>query len=280
MSRAPSVVAVGECTRDWYLDLGAERVGGISVNFAIGARRAGAASAVVSCAGSDRAGDAIGERLAAEEIDATHLHRASGPTATQEIRILPNGEREFPAGGYHPGVLATFALGADDLQFIGRFDLVAAPYFAQIEHLFWPAIRAAKPGSLRVADLLDGADLGPELAGLEPLAGIVELAFLSGDRGTVERLAPCSARHPEVVFVVTHGSDGSTALSKGTALHQPAVAVPLGERVDTTGCGDAFQAAFAVGYFRGEGLAPALRAGAAAAARVIRHLGATEIETG
>ena len=275
MSRPPTVVAVGECTRDRYLDLGVERAGGISVNFAIMACRAGAAAAVVSCTGTDDAGEAVRFRLAREEVDATHLHRSTGVTATQAIETRPGGERVFPPGGYDPGVLATFRLEPGDLTFIGRFDILAAPWFAQIEHLFWPAIGAAAPRALRAADLLDGADLGRDLGGIDRFLRSLDLVFLSGDDDTVRRLTPVAQRHPDTVVVVTHGAEGSTALAKGRRLSEPAVLIPVAERVDTTGCGDAFQAAFSVAYFARGDLAAALRAGAVAASSVIRHVGAT-----
>ncbi|MEP7346524.1 MAG: PfkB family carbohydrate kinase, partial [Gemmatimonadaceae bacterium] len=67
------IVAVGECTRDRYVDRTVETVGGISLNFAVNARRCGAEHvAIVSCIGPDVAGDRIGAALAREGIDATH----------------------------------------------------------------------------------------------------------------------------------------------------------------------------------------------------------------
>ncbi len=68
---------------------------------------------------------------------------------------------------------------------------------------------------------------------------------------------------------------GSCALVRGTRTRVPATPVPLAECVDTTGCGDAFQAAFTVEYLRSHRIETALCAGARRAALVIRHLGAT-----
>ncbi len=269
------LVAVGECTRDRYLGRDIETVGGISVNFAVMARRSGAEeAAVVSCAGTDAAGEAIRAKLAREGVDATRIHRLPGRTASQAIRVTQGGERVFPPGGYDPGVLAQYRLDRDDLAFIGDFEVVAVPWFRQIAHLFWPAIEAAAPGATRVADLLDGEDLGPDLAGIDSLLDRLDLLFISGDEETVRRVTARS-RQSATVVVVTHGADGSSALAHGRRYLEPAVAVPLEHRLDTTGCGDAFQAAFTVDYFRRRDIGSALRAGARAAAQVIRHLGAT-----
>ena len=53
---------------------------------------------------------------------------------------------------------------------------------------------------------------------------------------------------------------------------QPAVDVK--KIVDTTGCGDAFQAAFTVSYFKDGDIRKALKAAAQQAAKVIQHYGA------
>jgi len=269
------VVAVGECTEDRYVDLGVEKTGGTSLNFAVHARACGADSvALVSCTGTDAAAAATRRLLARADVDATHVHVLPGETASQAIRIDEGGERVFPPGGYAPGVLADFRLGAADLAFVARFDVVAGTYFRQVAHLFGPAMAAAAPGAVRVADFLDGQDLGPGFSGLEAWLAALDLAFVSGPEEHVEGLLRRSM-HTRTLLVVTHGAGGSSALVGGRRIHQPAVPVPAEARVDTTGCGDAFQAAFTVSYVRDRNVPAALRAGAERAALVIRHLGAT-----
>ncbi len=270
-----TIAVVGECTRDIYVDRRESTVGGISLNFAVQARRCLDAGqvALVSCAGTDAAGDAIRVALCRAGVDVSHLHTRAGSTATQRIELSPDGERHFPAGGYDAGVLADFHLGPDDLALIGTHDVVVAPYFRQIAHLFHPAMRAARPGARRVADLLDGADLGADVAGVDALLPSLDLAFISGDDMTVSLLLPRS-HATRTLIVVTHGADGSSALVGGKRVSVPAVPVPADEHVDTTGCGDAFQAAFAVEYFTHGDAVAALQAGSQAAAEVIRHVGA------
>jgi fructoselysine 6-kinase len=268
------IVAVGECTRDCYAELGVERVGGISLNFAVHARRCGVRDvALVSCTGTDGWGAAVRGVLGRAGVNASHLHTREGTSASQLIEIGENGERRFPPGGYNPGVLSAFVLDPDDSEFIGGHDVIAAPYFRQIAHLFEPAMRAARPGVRRVADLLDGEDLGPDLAGLDAVLDGLDVAFISGGEEIVERLLPRSAG-TRTLIVVTHGARGCSALVGGQRLFEPAEQVPAAERIDTTGCGDAFQAAFSVAWASGRPIQDALRAGAERAASVIRHLGA------
>lgn len=277
-----NIAVVGECTRDFHLDRGVSTVGGISLNFAVQARRSlGAAGIVtlVGCTGDDDAGRAARATLHAAGVDVSHLHTRPGPTATQRIHLQPGGERHFPPGGYDPGVLTDFHLDADDLAFLATVDVVTAPYFRQIAHLYHPAMRAARPGARRVADLLDGADLGPDLAGAADLLRHLDLAFISGGEDTVARLLPQSALL-RTLIVVTHGAAGSSALVGGHRVSVKAEPVPDEARVDTTGCGDAFQAAFTVAYYTHGDAVTALEAGSAAAAIVIRHVGGTNDEGG
>src|SRR5678816_736433 len=93
------VVAVGECTIDRFVELGTERAGGISLNFAVNARQAGADHvAVVSCIGTDTAGVTVRKKLLTAGIDTAHLHVLSGDTASQAIRLADGGGRSFPPG--------------------------------------------------------------------------------------------------------------------------------------------------------------------------------------
>lgn len=270
------VVAVGECTIDRYPALGAERVGGISLNFAVHARGAGAESVMlVSRTGDDRAAATVRHRLATAGVDDSRVQARQGATASQRIELTDAGERIFPPGGYDPGVLADFRLDAADLAVVREADVVAVPVFRQLMPIVEAVVREPRPRMLRVADLLDGEDLGGGFAGLDPLLETFDLLFLSGAPSLVDQLSSRS-RAARGMLVITHGAAGATALVRGARVFAPAEPVPRAECVDSTGCGDAFQAACTVHLARGSDVDTALRAGAQCAARVIRHLGATE----
>ena len=102
---------------------------------------------------------------------------------------------------------------------------------------------------------------------------ITALAFISGNQATIDFLLPFS-RGLDGLIVVTLGAGGSVALVDGTPLFQPAQVVP--NPVDSTGCGDAFQAAFTVAYLTTGSVEQALRRGTARAATVLQHYGATQ----
>lgn len=267
------IAAVGECTIDQYRELGLSRVGGISLNFAVHSRASGAEQvSLLSCTGDDAGGEAVRATLAAAGVDATRTRQRHGRTASQAIIIAAGGERIFPPNGYDPGVLADFRLEEGDLEWLRSVDVIAMPVFRQIMPLVAPLIEHRDVGTMRVADLLDGADLGESLGAMNALLDSFDLLFISGDESIVETLLPRS-RGARSVIVVTHGARGSSALVDGRHHVAPAEPVPPEQCVDSTGCGDAYQAAFTVSYARERDIPAAMRAGAHRAARVIRHLG-------
>lgn len=266
------VVSVGECTIDHYLSQGRQFVGGISLNFAVQAKRSGAdVVSFVSCAGEDAASRILAA-LEKEGVDGSHVSRKMGNTARQDILLGGSGERVFPPGGYAPGVLDGFLLAPSDLEFVQRHDILASAFFRQAEPVFRQALEVPFEG-WRVADFLDLSDYGHDIAILERLSERLTIAFVSGDLALVERLRPLS-RSSRCTIVVTLGAGGSAALLKGEPLFQPSIEVS--RTVDSTGCGDAFQAAFTVAYWHTREPAPALKAGALQAAKVIQHLGAIQ----
>lgn len=271
------IACVGECTVDKYLNLAepdaiSDYVGGISLNFAVHAKQCGAEQvSLVSCIGDDAAGQTIVERLSRKGIDTSHLSMQSGRTAQQKIRLLKNGERIFPSGGFDAGVLAQFRLSSEALGFIAGHDILAVPVYPQIEHIFEQVTTGFAFSGQRVTDFLDGSD-SPDIASkIEAALDYLDLVFISGTAETVDLLRPLSRRYQGLI-IVTLGAEGSVAMGQGIARHQPAIRT--GPPIDTTGCGDAFQAAFTVTYFRTGNVAAALLRGAQQATIVLGHYGA------
>ena len=269
------IVAVGEVMIDHYPSLNRSFVGGISLNTAVNAKRCGAeAVSLVSCVGTDEGGRRVFEKLAREGIDASHVAVLPGETARIDIQVLAQGERLFPPGSFHRNVLLDLRLSDSDLAFVGQHDVLAFLYDrSQPDSPANRALEALDFDGNRVADFGDWADYAGDyellVSALDPLA----LAFICGNQDTIDFLLPFSHRFDGLI-VVTCGADGSVALVDGSPLYQPAQVVP--HPVDSTGCGDAFQAAFTVAYFSTGDVEQALRQGTAQAAAVLQHYGATE----
>lgn len=274
MDRPPlRIVSVGECTTDHYLDLQQLFVGGISFNFAVNCKRRGAERVSLLSRIGDDHGAVILRKLECEGIDVSHISIQAGNTPRQNIVLTAGSERVFPPGGYKTGVLEGYLLNEDDMHFMQQHNVLASALFRQVEPLFRQVIESAQFDGWRVADLLDLSDYNKDIGVVERLHERLKIAFISGDQELVERLRALS-RDSQCLIVVTLGAEGSTALVKGEPVHHPSFKVP--NVVDSTGCGDAFQAGFTVSYWRDENVPRALQSGAQQAAHVLQHYGAID----
>lgn len=248
---------------DLYVDQGLEFVGGNALNVATQCRRSGVERvAVVGAVGADAYAEPILAHLHAEVIDASHVYRLEGATATHKL-YLTDGDRQDPPDAWQGGVFDVFRPSAADWVFVNTFDVAAIgagdPNFATAVAQLAPHVRL-------VADFLDTRDFDR----LERYSDRITVAVLSARREDVERARILSAEHP-VLILITLGAEGSVALWQGEAHVQPAL--PVANVVDTTGCGDAFQGAFIVSWFQDFDIGKALQAGAEAAAHTLTHFG-------
>ncbi|NLF39478.1 carbohydrate kinase family protein [bacterium] len=259
------ILAMTVCCMDVYPQNNMTCVGGNSVNFATQCMRSGASrAAVLGCVGADAYGAAIRNHLEKHTIDHSHLHTADGATAHNMIYISESGERFFRPDSWCGGVYQTFRLSDADWKFVNAHDLVAMP---SVDPNFPDALSHLAHSGKLVVDFLDRHDF----AMMEVVIPAAALAFISGDSRVVTRLAALS-RTTGTPVIVTHGSEGSTALVNGELVRQKAI--PVDTVVDTTGCGDAYQAAFVISWFAARDVKAAMAAGAVAAARVLtRHGG-------
>ncbi|MEM7029478.1 MAG: PfkB family carbohydrate kinase [Chloroflexota bacterium] len=264
------IVSIGEATIDRYIRQKQSFVGGIALNFAVHAKRCGADQvAFVSCIGNDDSGKWILDTLGKEQIDTTHLTVLPGETAECDISVTDDGERSFP--GYRVGVLKHLKLTKPIASFISQQDVVSTHYdgetqdsrTSQLINLSYPSLK-------RVVDFGDWSAGKRKTISGETLDAL-DIAFFSGDSEAVDHLQSL-AKQTSCLFIVTLGAAGSIALTQPEALFQPAIAADV--LVDTTGCGDAFQAGFTVSYYREGDIAKALLNGATQAAQVLNHFGA------
>ena len=275
------LVSVGEASADFYSNTNQTLVGGISLNFAVQAKRCGVdAVSLVSRVGNDANGKLIVDKLADEQIDASHVAVVDGKTAHCEIVVLENGERYFPPNSYHQNVLADFVPDTQALSFIQTHDVVVCRYDITYTKVAFDLIMCDLPfAGKKVADFGDWFDYDGRHEAIFPYLDQIDLAFISGDAETVEvfRRAMSQSKgpishHNKAQVVITLGENGSVALVNGNTIRQ--AAIPVANILDTTGCGDAFQAAFTVNYFQSNDLKNALHAGAVHASTTLQHLGA------
>lgn len=221
--------------------------GGNSLNQAIHLAKLGHETAFVGAVGQDAAGDGILKILDATGVDASHCVQLPGATASNRIINDSDGERFGEEGAWQDGVHAVHAFDSNTWQYLSFFDVWCTdggdPHFRDtIEH----KQRLAEPPRLCV-DYLHLPDPGL----LEQTLPHVDLAFVGGSPETLSLVEPLAHMHPERIVVVTLGAAGSIAYHRSKQWRQPAL--PIDKVLDTTGCGDAFQAAFTAAFFSSSG---------------------------
>jgi len=235
--------------------------GGVAANAAVAVSRLGGRALFVSRIGADAAGDQVVLELADEGVDVSHLHRRAGDTTpTSCVLVEASGERTI--------VNRTSAdLFDDDVP-----DLDGIRPDAVLVDGRWPAgarralRRARALGAPGVVDV----DRAPTRADVADLGLATHLVF------SADALAEFSAT-----------DDAAIGLSRAAASIDAAVAVTLGgqgvgwldsagafstmpafdvEVVDSTGAGDVFHGAFALGLAERMEVPEAFRFANAAAA--------------
>ncbi|RKT83633.1 ribokinase [Saccharopolyspora antimicrobica] len=266
--RAERIPGRGETLGDATFSLGP---GGKGSNQAIGAARLGADVSFLTAVGDDVLGAQGRELWQREGVDASAVATVDAPTMTGVILVEQDGEnRIIVAPGaldlLSPAHVAGFAeviADADLLMVCNEIpaDTVAAALRTAAEHgtptLFNPAPARDLPQD--VAALVDV--LTPNLTEAQVLTGLD-----TTDPGV---LLDALRQRFAAKIVLTCGTDGAHVDDGVERAHIPPV---LATRVvDTTGAGDAFNAAFAVAWCRGWDLRRAARYAAAAGAFAVAH---------
>ncbi len=256
--------------------------GGSSANVAVWAHRLGARATLIGKIGDDRLGDLMQAHLETEQVAAGVTRVAGRPTTRIAIVIRPDGEHAFVTDHTRP-----LRLTAEDLPFplLDEADVVflngyaifmagsaafASAFLDQARRRRIPV--AFDPSSFALVSRYGGAQLLRELGPLDVLLANEEELGALAENGRRESLLAASR-----LVVVKQGARGASAWRQGAngaapePLSAPAVRV---DAVDTTGAGDAFDAAFLVDYFTHGDLRVALAAANLLGGRVASHLGA------
>ena len=226
--------------------------GGNSLNQAIRFRRMGHPSAFVGALGTDKAGDRLAALLQAEAVDISRMHRIEGHTACNRITNDDLGERYGVEGAWQGGVYERFKLNEADWDYLHQFD-VWATHANGPDYL--SALERKTSAQFMSVDFLHLKDY--EL--LQQSLRVVDIAYFGGTPEMTNDLAAI-AKNNRGIIVLTLGAQGSIAFEGGRVYSQ--AALTTGKVVDTTGCGDAFQAAFTASYFATKDVRASLLAGA------------------
>jgi ribokinase len=248
--------------------------GGKGANQAVMASRLGAAVAMIGALGDDVYAEMTLENLARQGVDAAHVARVAGSSGVAPIWVEADGtNRIIVVPGANDLVDPDAAVAA--IRSMPRVDVV----LGQLEvpqPVTLAAFRAARErGAVTILNPAPAAPLDPELVDASHwlIPNENEFAILAGlDRLDPDDDDPVSDYALRITprLVVTLGEHGAAlATAAGDVERFPATPV---RAVDTTGAGDAFVGAFAVGLAAGLNERAAVRLGIACASdSVTRH---------
>jgi ribokinase len=272
--RTARLPAPGETVTGWSFRVG---FGGKGANQAVMAARLGARVTLVGCVGSDPFAEQALAALAAEGIDTAHVRVAPGETTgTAAILVEETGQNCIVVV---PG--ANAALTAADVRraaaALQEADVVLVqnevPPEATLE-----ALGLARAAGVRT--LANPAPAGSFLPAFFELASVcipneIEAQVLTGrriiTREDASEAAELLRQQGAEAVIVTLGADGAVVVGDGCSCHLPPHRV---EAVDSTGAGDAFIGALAVGLGEGLDLVEAARRASVAAALSVTRPGA------
>jgi len=258
--------------------------GGKGANQAYGLARLAAPVAMVGLLGSDAFGERIREQLATAGVQLSSLEMSEEhATGTAHISHTPEDNCIVVVPG---------ANAVCDAAYVERHaDTIrgAAVTVAQLEIPLAAVERAfaiaKEGGGITVLNPAPAAELPDSLLALTDYVtpNETEWAMLSGmpegggaageeDRRLAASLQAWEAAHRAKV-IVTRGARGCSFLADGQLSTVPAPKVQV---VDTTGAGDAFNAAFAYGLLRGKPLQANCAFAVSAASRAVQVFGAQD----
>jgi ribokinase len=250
--------------------------GGKGANQAVVAARFGARVAMVNTLGDDSHGDSYLEQFAAEGIDTSFVRRAPGSSGvapiwvdaggTNRIIIVPGANLEV-----RPDVAAQAVESFAPRVVVGQFEIPQSTTTAGFA-------AARRLGATTILNPAPGAALDGELLAVTDwlVPNETEFALVTGQplRGTPDEEAATVAATASTLgcsVVVTLGERGAVVVRPGEPSTR--VETPRVTAIDTTGAGDAFVGAFAVGLALGMPAVEAARLGCGAAADSVTRLG-------
>ncbi len=237
---------------DFFPQQNAWYAGGNSLNQAVRFRELSFQSAFIGALGTDDAGDRLVTLLANKQVDMTCLKRIDGFTARNKIINDAAGERFGVDGAWESGVYESFSMTDTDWTYLNNFDVWAT----HANCPFFNSTLARKTTQLLSVDFLHLRDYDL----LQYSMTTADIVFFGGTVDMIGDLAQIAKKVPEKVIVLTLGAGGSMAFSDNKTYAQEAL--PLAKVIDTTGCGDAFQAGFTASYYKMRNIPDALLAGA------------------
>lgn len=241
------VIGFGDNIIDRFPSRGIEYPGGNCLNFSVFASMLGAQSAYLGVFGDDDRAARLADLLATFEVATDFSEKRTGPTGWTTIEVV-GGDRVFVGSNNRGGVTRSSPLELTDrsIAYIDGFDLVHSSVYSAAESQL-PRLAGRRP--LLSYDFSSNAEFhSPEY--LERVCPSLDLALFSCshlDIPETEELLHQARTLGADMALATRGSHGSILSVGDHIMHQPSLPIEDQSMIqDTTGCGDAFLAAFVI----------------------------------
>lgn len=239
--------------------------GGPAANAAVAVTRLGGTAAYAGYLGRDFFGDLHLAELEAEQVITGFIARGDQPTPLSVVLVKPGGERALinyrVAQPLPAAALDLSALRAKVMLFDGHEPELSLAALAQAQaHGSQTVLDAGSVhrGTLALMNHVDYLVCSEKFA-----------VDFTGELDAARALEQLFEHNPAVV--ITRGAAGLIWQTVSSQGRLPAYAV---DAVDTTGAGDAFHGAFALGVAQGQGWAETLKFSSAVAALCCTKIGA------
>jgi ribokinase len=248
--------------------------GGKGANQAVMARRLGAKVSMVNTVGDDVFGDSTLKNFEEQGVDITFVSRTSGASGVAPIWVEPDGtNRIICVPGANNAMTGAQAKSA--LESLQNFQIVIGQLEIPQEVTIAAFKSARQVGAITILNPAPFAPITAELIALSDWIIPNESEFAAMHP---EGLAPDSdeivlqlAAHLKTRFAVTLGEKGAAFTSKDGKVIR--VSAPVVKAIDSTGAGDAFVGAFALGLAHGLSDEKAIALGCACASDSVTRLG-------
>lgn len=247
--------------------------GGLTATALVAAARLGGRCAFVASLGDDSLAQGVVDELRGEGVDTRHVRRVPGKSVLTALVIAERStgtrtilfcEEHQPAT--EPEQVTEELIRQTRVLHVDNFQPRAAARGAELARsLGVPVTVDLESGGKEPGPLLELGDyVIVSLGFMQQRCGAADVREAAA--ALLEEIAPRGGR----AAVVTDGERGAYLKSRDVEHFQPAYPVRV---VDTTGCGDVFHGAFALGVARGWELETVMRVSAATAALKCRRLG-------
>jgi len=219
---------------------------------------------IIGAIGNDAYGDRILDSIKDKDIHREHIHRVKGITANNVTYLTKEGDRYYKPDSWTGGVYQNFKLSDEDKELMKQAYLihtgVTCPNFKEILEF-----KKKNPFMLSV-----DFDITRDFDSWKEYLPYIDFFFISGDEEVLSKISELSEEF-HTVFVATLAEKGSIAFYRGHKYQT--CAVPVAEVIDTTGCGDSYQAGFICEYLKHRNILASMIKGSETASKTLSFVG-------